>query len=99
MSMSAASFGWGFGHEGMEMFFNFGPWLMIGWLWSLLPFILIGLVAYWLIERDRDKEPTNSRSGGGRGGSDALSTLEKRYAAGEIGREEYLRIREDLTER
>lgn len=69
------------------------PW---GWLWTLGWLLLLaGLfvgAASLLVElaRRRSTEPRRDP---------ALEILERRYAAGEIAREEYLRVRQDLSKR
>jgi putative membrane protein len=72
--------------------------MMTGWmsawmgLWGLLALALIVLAVaatVWLIRHASD----------GGSGSEAARTLERRYAAGEIDREEFLQRREDLARR
>ncbi len=80
---------------------SYGPGMMgLGWVWMLIP---LGLMVWMMAMMMR---------GAGRGGhaghgchvghgehrptEDAGAVLERRYAAGEITRDEYLRIREDL---
>ena len=75
-----------------------GDHMMSGWmsgwmaLWGLLALALVVLAVVatvWLF-----KHLTSSDSG-----SAPVDALERRYAAGEIDREEFLQRREDLTRR
>lgn len=69
-----------------------GGW---GWVWMLIAVLLIVLVvaaAVALISQ-RDKQ---ARGGDQRGDEDARTILDRRYAAGELSREEYRQAREDL---
>jgi len=64
-------------------------WLFIFLFWGL---IIIGLVLVvrWLLDR--------RRPGGGQGAGEApLDILKRRYARGEIGKEEYDRMKRDLS--
>lgn len=80
---------WGMGH-GMAG----------GWGWIAMPFMLIfwillivGLVLLikWLVQA------TKSETGTPGGGSGALDILKERYAKGEIDREEFERMKSDLS--
>ena len=66
---------------------GWGGMMGAGWIMMLVPILLIVLLLTAL-------------SGGwrtyARTGESALATLERRYAAGEVSREEFLRVREDL---
>lgn len=78
-----------------------GPGMMgpgmtpFGWLFMLLVVMLVigGIVALvvWLLRQGQPAAPA-ADAGGGR----ALDILRERYARGEIGREEYERMRADL---
>jgi putative membrane protein len=66
----------------------------VGWLFMFLfwGLIIIGLVLVvrWLLDR--------GRPGVGQGAGEApLDILKRRYARGEIGKEEYDRMKRDLT--
>lgn len=66
----------------------------VAWAWILLAAVLILLilaVAVVVVIRR-----SNARENGGRGGEDARSILDRRYAAGELSREQYRQAREDL---
>ena len=72
--------------------FDHGVWMMGGWLvmlavW-LLPFALLLLAIKIFFERSQTGTDTS-----------ALEILEKAYASGKIGREEFLRKRDDLQAR
>jgi putative membrane protein len=62
-----------------------------GWLFMLLPtlffFVLVGLGVWAIVARS---EP-------GRHGGTALDLLKRRYALGDISREEYVERRRDLA--
>ena len=68
--------------------FGFGGFFMILW-WIL---IIVGIVA--LVRWTGTPGP----SGGGSGSGHALDILKERYARGEIGEEEYQRIKRELTQ-
>jgi putative membrane protein len=69
-----------------EMHDGMGWWMVFGALWMVLFWsILIGGIA-WLISRFTVAEP----------GSAALEVAKERYARGEISREQFQRISEDL---
>jgi putative membrane protein len=83
--------------HGWDMGFGWGGWL-IGGLVMLLFWGGVIAVAFFAIR-------ALMRSGGGqaegsgsqlRGGDSALGILQKRYARGEISREEYLEMKQDL---
>jgi putative membrane protein len=80
MMMPWGDVGWGFGIFGMLFMLVF---------WGL---ILVGtvLVVRWLIEQGRRGE------GAGPGGESALEILKKRYARGEIDKEEFEAKKRDL---
>lgn len=76
--------GWGWGAGGMMGF---------GALWMLVPLLLlVALVVSLAQPRDGERD-----AGAGARGEDARSLLERRYAAGDITREEYLQKRDDLS--
>jgi putative membrane protein len=78
----------------IAMMHGYGGSMMGGWmlLWAALALALLVLAVVatvWLVKHLSD---------GGRG-SQYERTLESRYAAGEIDREEFLQRREDLARR
>lgn len=69
-----------------------GPWIMLLWgLFALALLVLVVLAILWLA-RSLLAGPGDGRRN--RDGTEEI--LRRRYAAGEITREEYLRLREDL---
>jgi len=76
--------GWGYGGYGM----GFVGWLFMLLFWGLIIVGLI-LVIRWLWD--------HGRSGAGAAASDApLDILKRRYARGEITKEEFDRMKQDL---
>jgi uncharacterized membrane protein len=85
-----------------------GGMMGFGWLFMLFPILFIIFLIYALLGRDRPAykqpqyqppdqspypppyQPPYQESG------DPMLVLEQRYASGEISRDEYLRIREDI---
>lgn len=60
----------------------------------LIPIILIAILAYalgWIPSRGASRHGTSTDA------EDPVEILRKRYARGEIGREEFERVRQDLT--
>jgi len=75
--------GWGWGW----------PWagmIVLGPIMMLLPVLLVVVLVYALTDRGRPAAQTGSQAG-------ALALAERRYAAGELTRDEFLRIKQDLT--
>lgn len=75
-----------------------GPWW--GWLvmllfWVVLLAVPIALVRLFWPPAGRGAPGAGAAAGGLR--DEALETLRERYARGEIGREEFLRMRDDLS--
>ena len=67
----------------------------------MIPLVVVAalIAAYvlgWRPSERRDEIPVPKRKRGIDSGPTALNVLEERYARGEISREEYLEIREDL---
>lgn len=74
-----------------------GYGMMGGWMW--MPFLLVMLVMmFFMMGHHGHGHGGHGGHGGGHGG-DARSVLDRRYAAGEISRDEYQRMREDLERR
>lgn len=72
--------GWGFGIFGMIFMLVFWVLIIAG----------IVLVVRWLVEQGRPGSPS------GPAGESALDVLKKRYARGEIGKEEFDQKKRDL---
>lgn len=70
---------WGF-HEG------FGWWMWLGWLWMLLTWgLIIGLIVWAVRVLTGANKPGNEPT--------ALEIAERRYARGDIAREEFEEIK------
>ena len=69
-----------------DMHDGFGWWMVAGTFWMVF---LWGLIV-WAVLR-------LTSSGAGRGGETAIETAKRRYAAGEISREEFEQIRRDVA--
>ncbi len=93
-------------HGPGEMMGGMG-WMMWGaWLFGILfwvaVFVLLVVVIWKLVGAGGDGDRGSSAAGSGSGGEPGprgetpLAILERRYAAGEIDRDEFLRKREDL---
>lgn len=77
----------GFGHGGFGM--GSGAWFGgFHFPFGLLTLALLGFAAFWLISRNRIPVRQESAS--------PLEVLKRRYAAGEIDREEFLRQSADI---
>lgn len=69
-----------------------GPWMMIVWaVIAILVLVLVVLGVVWLV-----RSLTAGERGERREVETAEEILRRRYAAGEIGEEEYLRRRQEL---
>jgi len=72
---------------------SYGPWGMFPWMW-IFPLIFLVVMLFFLF-RGRDWPMC-----GGRGMRDreesAKEILDRRYARGEIGQEEYQRMKKEL---
>ena len=75
----------GFGMMGSGMM---GGMMGFGWPFMLLPVILIIVIIYALLDRDTVSYYD---------GENPMQVLERRYANGEISRNEYLKIKDDLN--
>jgi len=69
-----------------------GGMMGFGWLFMLLPIILVAILIYALFNRDSNDTSSNYES------ENPLDILKQRYASGNISREDYLRIKKDLYE-
>lgn len=68
-----------------------GWWMLFGWLWFLI--FLGGTIALvvWIIHRLTAPGPDDKSK------SDPLQIAKERYARGEISKEEYERLKKDLS--
>lgn len=84
--------------DGGMMGGGMGIWMLIGWLVPILVLVGLGVLIVWAIRKLAGDSGT-ARSGASRtrSGDDALEVARQRYARGEIDREEFRRIRSDLT--
>lgn len=76
----------------MMGYFGAGPWM---WLGPISMLLFWGLVIVGVVLALRTMW-SHQNSGGAGSGSAAVDILDQRYARGEITREEYQRMREDL---
>ena len=71
-----------------------GPWHMMGtggfWMFPFFPIIVIAVILYFVFGRNQ------GRWSGSESGNSALEILEKRYAKGEITKEEFEEMKKDL---
>ncbi len=76
-----------------------GGGMFLGWVFLLLFLVLIGSVlggGIWLLSRSGSSGPVRTQQSRETPGEDPLEILRRRYARGEITREEYQSMREDL---
>ena len=71
------------GLHGKRLVLGFIPSFVV---WNLLIILILAGILYWLFRSSRGS------------GETALEIVGRRYAAGEIGRDEFLRIRKDLVD-
>ena len=81
------------GDHGGWMFGGSGGWMIFGWLWMaliwLIPILLLfSLFKYLFSNRPGVDNQTPHRN--------ALDILDEKYALGELTREEYLQKRDDI---
>ncbi len=74
----------GWGHM---MYYGFGYGGMFMWIIFL---VVIGLLVYFIVQAQKPKGQTSAQ------GETYLDILKKRYAKGEITKEEYDRVKKDL---
>ena len=81
------------GHDGgmMDggMMGMMGGWMLLWALVGIALLVVVVLAAVWLVKHRAPTQPDASPS--------AKELLHRRYAAGEIDREEYLRMQRDLS--
>jgi putative membrane protein len=82
-------YGYGYGYD--------HPWMLVGWLWMgllwLIPILLLIALAKYLL----GKKPGAPREE--KAEKTPLDILKEAYARGEISRDEYLQKRDDLLEK
>jgi len=71
-----------------------GGWLMVLWTLLILAVIALAVAAVVWLVRNMDRPHGDGGAGGGR--SAAREELDRRYAAGELSRDEYRQRRRDL---
>ncbi|MHB1914400.1 MAG: SHOCT domain-containing protein [Acidiferrobacteraceae bacterium] len=72
---------------------TYGPWDLFPWMW-LFPLIFLGVILLFLF-RGAGRPMCGGR-GTPKGEGSARDILDRRYARGEITREEYQRMGKDL---
>lgn len=76
---------------------HWGGMMVVGPLFMLLPVLLIVFLIYAVTDRGRSRaEPAAATSPPD--DPDALAILTERYAAGEISRDEFLQVKEDIEQ-
>jgi putative membrane protein len=81
--------GQGPGRWGHMMYYGYGHGGMFMWIVFL---IVIGLLIYFIVQGQKTKGQTPTRN------ESPVDILKKRYAKGEVTKEEYERIKKDLEE-
>jgi putative membrane protein len=76
-------------------YFWWGPMWFFPMVMPLVMLIVLVFCLYFLFGRGGVRTPGETRPG--RDGDSALDILKKRYARGEITKEEYEQIRKDIT--
>jgi putative membrane protein len=72
---------------------GWGWWMVMGWVWMLVFWGLIVWGIYAIVNRDRGGSTRNESEPG------ALEILERRYARGDIGADQFEEMRRRLLER
>lgn len=75
-----------------QMHDGWGWWMVVGWIWMVVFWGLIIWAVYAVVTRIEGNHDRRQP-----GEPDALALLERRYARGEIGAEEFERMRQTLT--
>jgi putative membrane protein len=80
---------------------GYGSWGVGAWLlMSVITLVVLALIVAGVVALNRRSHPTTPPSPApGAGGSDALHTLDNRYARGEIDEAEYIKRRDLLKPR
>ncbi len=85
MMAGGGMMGWGEIGYGMGIY----GWLFMLLFWGLI-IVALGLIVRWLWDRGRSGASTTTADA-------ALGILKRRYASGEISKEEYDRMKKDLA--
>lgn len=86
---------WGWGFAGSWLPGGYGGGFGINWFIPVIMIILLGLVIWAVVAWLRNMNG-RGRIGPVSGGSAALEILDRRYASGEINKEEYEQKKKDL---
>lgn len=79
---------------------NYGYSNDYGWvIWLILGILVIAVAAYAFMRMDRNRDGRDGRYPPRHEGNDAMDTLKRRYANGEISEEEFERMRKQLENR
>lgn len=68
-----------------------------GWLITIALVVALALSAIWLVRRIGSHAPAGAHGNFSSSGESAMEALQLRYARGEITREQYLQMRDDLV--
>lgn len=94
----ALSSGWDNWERGLTWSGMMGPWMMAGfggtWMMGIIWIVAVGLIVWLIVSVVRSTGNTRSQVDGSP--VSALEILKKRYAHGEIGKEEFEEKRKDL---
>ena len=84
----------------MGMMGMMGGWMLLWGLVGIALLVVAVLAAIWLVKQRTPARPDAASRGPGQRGEapSAQELLRRRYAAGEIDREDYLRMQRDLSE-
>lgn len=74
-----------------------GYGMMGGWMWA--PLVLLMMALMFAMMSMGGMHGGHGHSGHGHGEDDARRILDRRYAAGELSREEYQRMRDEIERR
>lgn len=75
-----------------------GGMMAFGWLWMLVPLALMVAVMYGMMSMGHGRHAHVDPPRNGGPPVDARAVLDRRYASGDVPREDYLRMRRDLDE-
>ena len=77
------------------MMWNYGPWSMFPWMW-IFPLIFLIVILIFLFRGGGGGWPMCGGHGTHKREENARELLDRRYAGGEISREEYQQMKKDL---